>query len=131
MKIGLQAYIQKSVEAVDFYQRAFGASLGSHVRNADGTFMHAELELDGQLLMALSESGSAVGSENMKRHSPADYPTMNFCVCLGSEEAVKKAYDILIEGGIILLPLGPLPWSSCCANVIDRFGIFWYIYSGT
>jgi PhnB protein len=52
---------------------------------------------------------------------------LNGKVNLENEEAVKKAYDILIEGGNILLPLGPLPWSTCSANVVDRFGIFWYI----
>ncbi|WP_269140613.1 VOC family protein [Anaerocolumna chitinilytica] len=29
--------------------------------------------------------------------------------------------------GSILIPLGALPWSSCCANVMDKYGIFWYI----
>lgn len=125
--IALQAYIKRSVEAVEFYQKAFGAALGYNVRNDDGTFMHAELYLNGQLLLALSESGSDIGIENIKRYSPTDYPTMNFCVKFENGEAVKKAYDVLKEGGNILLPLGPLPWSACCANVIDRFGIFWYI----
>ncbi len=31
MKIGLQAYIKGSVEAVSFYQKAFGAVLGYSV----------------------------------------------------------------------------------------------------
>lgn len=127
MRIGLQAYIQRSVEAIELYKKAFGATLGYNVRNVDGTFMHAELYLDGQLLLSVSESGGNVGIENMKRYSPIDYPTMNFCVNLESEEAVKKAYDILAIEGNILLPLGSLPWSSCCANVVDKFGVFWYI----
>ncbi|MDF2906005.1 MAG: 3-demethylubiquinone-9 3-methyltransferase [Herbinix sp.] len=127
MRATLQAYIIGSVEAVEFYQKAFGAILGYHVKHKDGTFMHAELYLDGQLLLALSEAGSSVGFENMSRYSPGDYPTMNFCVSLESEDLVKKAYETLVEGGNILLPLGPLPWSACCANVVDRFGVFWYI----
>ncbi|GKX66728.1 VOC family protein [Inconstantimicrobium mannanitabidum] len=127
MKIGLQAYIQGTVEAVEFYQRAFGATLGYNVKNDDGTFMHAEINLDGQLLIALSEASSSVGIENIKRYSPTDYPTMNFSISLENEEAVKKSYEVLIEGGNILLPIGPLPWSACCANVIDKFGVFWYI----
>lgn len=128
MKIALQAYIQKSEEAIELYKKAFGVTLGYNVRNEDGTYMHAELYLDGELLLALSESSSSVGIENIKRYSPTDYPTMNFCVKLNDEVVVKKAYDILIEDGNILLPLGPLPWSSCCANVIDKFGVFWYLY---
>lgn len=127
MKIGFQAYLQGSAEAIDFYQKAFGAELGYNVLNEDGTYMHAELYLDGQLLLALSESGSNVGFENMKKYSPSDYPTMNFGVSLDNEEAVRKAYDSLIEGGNILLPLGSLSWSKCCANVVDKYGIFWYI----
>jgi PhnB protein len=127
MKIGLQVYVQRSAEAIKFYQKAFGATLGYNVRNDDGTFMHAELYLDGQLLIALSESSSDVGIKNVKNYSPTDYPTMNFGVNLDSEEAVKNAYDVLIEGGNILLPLGPLPWSISCANVVDKFGVFWYI----
>ena len=128
MKTSLQAYLKNSIEAVPFYEQAFGATLGYHVFNEDGTFMHAELNLDGQNLLSISESGSNVGKETLNHCSPADYPTMNFCVLLEDEEAVKKAYEILVEGGNILLPLGELPWSKCCANVIDRFGIFWYIY---
>ncbi len=127
MKIGLQAYIQGSAEAIEFYQKAFGAILGYNVRNDDGTYLHAELHLDGQLLISLSESSSSVGVENIRRYSSTDYPTMNFGVNLENEEAVRQAYSCLVEGGNILLPLGSLPWSTCCANVVDRFGVFWYI----
>jgi PhnB protein len=128
MKIGFQVYVQGTEEAVPFYERAFGAALGYNVKNPDGTYMHAELRVDGTLLLALSESGSSTGTENMKGYSSTDYPTMNFCVKLDTAEEVKRAYEVLIEGGNILLPLGPLPWSTCCANVVDRFGVFWYIY---
>ena len=127
MKIGMQAYVKGSADAVAFYQKAFGAKLGYNVLNTDGTYIHAELYVDGQMLMAVSESNSSVGLENINRHSSSDYPTMNFGINLDSEEAVKKAYEVLIEGGNILLPLGPVPWSTCCANVIDKFGVFWYI----
>lgn len=128
MKISLQVYIQGTEEAVPFYQKAFGATLGYNVKNPDGTYMHAELKVNGTQLLALSESGSSTGTENMKRYSSTDYPTMNFCVKLDSAEEVKRTYEVLIEGGNILFPLGPLPWSACCANVVDRFGVFWYIH---
>ncbi len=127
MKVGLQAYVKGSREAVAFYQKAFGVTLGYNVLNDDGSYMHAELYLDGQLLIAISESGSDVGTECMKKFSSSDYPTMNFCINFENEAAVKRAYDVLTESGNILIPLGALPWSSCCANVIDKYGIFWYI----
>jgi uncharacterized glyoxalase superfamily protein PhnB len=34
---------------------------------------------------------------------------------------------MLTKGGKILFLLGLLPWSSCCAEVIDKHGVYWYI----
>lgn len=45
----------------------------------------------------------------------------------GSEEAVRRAYDVLREGGTVIDPLGPCPWNLYCSNLIDRFGVFWWI----
>lgn len=46
---------------------------------------------------------------------------------MGSEEAVQRAFDVLSDGGVVLHPIGSLPWSSCCATVIDRYGVCWWI----
>jgi PhnB protein len=127
LKTTLQAYLHGSIDAVDFYQKAFDATLGYNVRNPDGTFMHAELYVDGVLLLALSESNNDIARENRMKYSATTYPAMNFCVSMENEQAVKKAYDILKEDANILYPLGPLPWNTCCANLVDKFGIFWYI----
>lgn len=32
-----------------------------------------------------------------------------------------------VEGGKILFPLGPLPWRSRCKDVVDKYGVHWYI----
>jgi len=127
MNIALQAYLKGSIEAVAFYKKAFGARLGFNVKNPDGTFMHAELNVDGKALLALSEADNHYDVENRTKYTPTSYPSMNFCVIYQDEEPVKRAYEILKEDANILLPLGSLPWSSCCANLIDKFGIFWYI----
>lgn len=54
-------------------------------------------------------------------------PTMSYSIDFVSEDEVRKAYSVLAEGGKVLLPLGSLPWSSCCAEVVDKFGVYWYI----
>ena len=127
MKIGLQAYLQGSVAAVDFYQKAFGATLGYHERNPDGTFMHAELYVDGELLLTVSESNISIAKDSRMQYTATTYPAMNFGVTLKDEHAVKHAYEVLQEDANILFPLGALPWSTSCANLVDKFGIFWYI----
>jgi PhnB protein len=127
MKTALQAYVHGSIAAVDLYQQAFGATLGYHVRNPDGTFMHAELYVDGELLLAVSEANNTIARDNRMNYSATTYPAMNFCVRLKDEHAVKHAYAVLQDEANILYPLGALPWSTCCANLVDQFGIFWYI----
>ena len=46
---------------------------------------------------------------------------------IGSAEAVENAYRVLSNGGVILEPLHEVPWSKCCATVIDKYGVCWWI----
>ena len=46
---------------------------------------------------------------------------------LESEEAVKNALEVLSDGGVVLEPIHELPWSSCNATVIDKYGVCWWI----
>ena len=42
---------------------------------------------------------------------------------MGSEEAVYNAFRILSGGGVIIEPIHELPWSKCCAAIIDKYGL--------
>jgi len=56
------------------------------------------------------------------------WETMTFNVFeMGSEEAVCNAFNILSNGGVIINPIHEVPWSKCCATVIDKFGVCWWI----
>ena len=46
---------------------------------------------------------------------------------MGSEENVAHALQVLSAGGVVLEPLHALPWSKCCATVIDRYGVCWWL----
>jgi len=47
---------------------------------------------------------------------------------LSDEADVRNAVDILTaDGGKILDPPRPLPWSQCAADVIDKYGVKWFI----
>jgi uncharacterized glyoxalase superfamily protein PhnB len=59
----------------------------------------------------------------------ASWPTMSYGIDLNSEEKTRKVYALLAEGGHVLRPLGPLPWNPCCADVVDKYGVYWYIYT--
>ena len=129
MKLGATLYIRNTVEAVEFYKEAFGVTLGGHERFPDGTYMHAELHRDGHEVFAVSESRNDTLVGILLRSTLKESrPTMSYGINFESAEEVAKAYSLLAEGGNVLLPLGSLPWSACCAEVVDKYGVYWYIY---
>ncbi len=128
MKLGATLYIKNTVEAIEFYKKAFGMTLGYHEKFPDGTFMHAALLKDGEEVFAVSESRNEAFVNIMLSSSLKESrPTMSYGINFNSDDEVKKAYEMLEKEGTVLLPLGALPWSSCCADVIDKYGVYWYL----
>jgi len=128
MKLGATLYIKNTVEAVKFYKEAFGMTLGYNEKFPDGTFMHAALLRDGHEVFAVSESQNDSFVNIMLSSSLKEArPTMSYGITFDNEDEVKKAYSMLAEGGKVLFPLGSLPWSSCCADVVDKYGVYWHI----
>jgi uncharacterized glyoxalase superfamily protein PhnB len=124
MKRSPQVYVRGSIEAVEMYCKAFGAEISFPILNDDKSeYQHCELSVDGQLFMAVSE---APNDCDVSKKSV--WQTMAFNVYeMGNEEAVRNAYDVLREGGTVIDPLGPCDWNPCCSNLIDKFGVFWWI----
>jgi uncharacterized glyoxalase superfamily protein PhnB len=124
MKISSQVYVRGSIEAAEIYCRAFGAEIGFNVKDEiTNEYQHCELMVDGQLFMALSEAPQDCDTGKKDK-----WQTMAFNVYeMGSEGAVRQAYDVLKEKGTVIDTLGPCDWNPCCSNLIDRFGVFWWI----
>jgi PhnB protein len=125
MILGATLYLRNSVSAVDFYMNAFNMTLGYNAKNTDGSYLHAELLKNGNSIFAVSESSD---DAIVKTMFSTQYPTMSYGINFDSDEELNHAYSMLIDGGRILRPLGLLPWSPCSADVVDKFGVYWYIY---
>lgn len=129
MNLGMTLYIKNTLEAVDFYQKAFGMTLGYNEKFPNGTYMHAELQKDGKTIFAVSETKNdeliTIMHELAKKKVP---PTTSCGINFDTEEAIKVAFDMLAKEGIVYRPIGELPWSPCSADVLDKFGVYWYIY---
>ena len=123
MKVYTQAYVRGSVEAAEMYCRAFGAEISFQIKDEKGVYEHCELSVGGEGILALSEA-----PDNCDTDKKAVWQTMAFNAFeLGSKENVQRAFDILSEGGTVLKELGPVPWNAFCADVIDKYGVFWWI----
>lgn len=126
MKNYNQVYVKNSFEAAELYCRAFGAEISRAFKNADSTaYEHCELSVSGEGFLALAEAKNPCDVRVVHQHR---WETMTFNVFeMGSEEAVHRALQVLSDGGVILEPIHELPWSKCCATVIDRFGVCWWL----
>jgi PhnB protein len=125
MSLGATLYVKNSVEAVEFYIEAFRMTLGYNVKNSDGSFLHAELLKGEELGFAVSENND---EEIVRSMLASKQPTMSYGVNLDNDDELNHAYEILVESGHILRELGPLPWSPCSADLVDKYGVCWYIY---
>ena len=129
MQTGMTLYIYNTLEAIEFYQEAFGLSLGYNEKFPDGTYMHAELQKNGVNVFAVSESPNRVLVSAMHEFAQnAVSPTTSVGLKFDTEDEIKHAYSMLVTEGIIHRPLGSLPWSVCSADVLDKYGVYWYIY---
>lgn len=129
MRLGMTLYIENTLEAVEFYQKAFGMTLGYNEKFPDGTYMHAELQKDGKSIFAVCETKrGAVAAALHELAGRELFPTTNCGIDFKTEEEVEAAYNMLKEEGIVRRPLGPLPWNPYSADVLDKYGVYWYIH---
>lgn len=43
------------------------------------------------------------------------------------EDSVRRAFDVLRDGRVVIEAIHELTWSKCCATVIDKYGVCWWI----
>lgn len=125
MDIGATFYVKNSIEAVDFYMNAFGMTLGYNVKYDDGTFLHAELQKGDKTIFSISENKD---EEIARAMLAAKQPTMNCGINFDNDDELHHAYNMLSKDGHVLRELGPLPWSPLSADVVDKYGVCWYIF---
>ena len=105
---------QKSKEAFEFYKDVFG----------DVTL--------------LSENPLAVvytlyGRRFMHLNGGPGYPinpSISFFVGMDTEAEIEQAWQKLIEGGNVLMPLNTYPWSAKFGWCADRYGVNWQLMLG-
>ncbi|MCK5129953.1 MAG: VOC family protein [Clostridiales bacterium] len=117
-KFGVGIAIKNNVEAVAFYKKVFGLELGFYEKFPDGTYQHAELKKDGEVVF---------GVVGLIHDFDAKKQIISFGVNFDNEAEVLEAFNMLSKSGTVKEPIGAVPWSSYCASVIDKFGVTWWI----
>lgn len=129
MQLGATLYIHNTLEAAKRYQHAFGLTLGYHALNPDGSYLHASLCRDGQEVFAISESrNDALVNLLCQADIHTNRPIANLGLDFPTEEEVRHAFAMLAKDGTVTLPLQSLPWCPLAGEVVDKYGVYWYIH---
>lgn len=117
--------------AMALYKKAFGAEC-VHIERYDdapeGSGMNERGDMSGKVMHAvLTICGSTVNV------CDAEEPvTRGDFICLYVEmspDAVRRAYEALLPGGRVIVPIGEQFFSPLYAFVEDRFGVRWQLKS--
>lgn len=115
--LGVGLCLRHSREAAALYCDAFGLELGYHVLNRDGSFFHSELYRDGDEVLSVVEADAPPCRDN----------PVQLGFTFADRDALLRAFSLLQEGGSVRMDVCELPWSPCAAEVVDRFGVRWYL----
>lgn len=115
--IGIGLCVKGSVAAVNLYCAAFDLTLGYHVLNRDGSYYHSELYSGENEMLSVVEADDGTPHNN----------PVQLCYTFDSEEQLRGAFKLLSAEGRVRMDVCALPWSPCAAEVVDRFGIRWYL----
>lgn len=126
MKNHTQVYVKNSIEAVKTYCKAFGAEITFDIKNDSGTeYEHCEISVDEKVFLAISEAQNPCDVEFVHKMK---WETMTFNVFeMGTEKNVQRAFDVLSDGGVAIEEIHEAPWNKCCATVIDKYGVCWWL----
>ena len=121
---------KQAEEAVQFYQTVFRdvkllsktyySEEGFEVHQMPaGTAMAINFELCGSEFQAIN--GGPVFKTN---------PSISFFVMCEDDREAENYWNILVDGGKILMPIDKYEWSERYGWLEDKYGISWQIYTG-
>jgi len=126
-RLGSHVYVKDSAEAVELYREAFGLEIkGEPTLDSDGKIWHCVLQKNGEEYFSISEE-KYLPEMLIKEYPKETRPVMLFEIEFANEDELKKAFELLSKDGNPCAGLKVEPWSKLSCDVIDRFGVFWYL----
>lgn len=119
----LNAYItlKDCNKAIEFYKIAFGAIEKGKLRMPDGKVAHAEVEIEGSLLMMCDEIEEW---HNKSAETLGDTPMCFSLYVKDVDSAYQKALD---AGAKVVTPVADMFYGDRVGQLVDPFGYRWMI----
>ena len=117
-----QLVVSPCAEALEFYERAFGAQVGMRMPGPDGLLMHAEMNIGGSIVM-LADEVNMPGE--VLRKSPKNAGAITGGVMLYVEDVDTVFQRALVEGAKPVREPTNEFWGDRFAQIQDPFGHVW------
>ncbi|MBC7979223.1 MAG: VOC family protein [Armatimonadetes bacterium] len=113
--------VQGASEAIDFYQRAFGATERYRLTDsASGKIGHAELDVNGSMFMLSDEN-----PDWNKSPKTLGGTTVKFCLMV---ENADVSFDRAVAAGAtVIMPVSDQFYGYRCGSVLDPYGYEWML----
>ena len=124
---GVGIAVHSIEEAVEFYTEALGLELKDRYHFPEGhphcgRLMHAEMGKGDKTFFAIGLLQDYQCGFDPKKQ------VIGFGAHFHTEAELRATFDALSDGGIVTEPFGTVhSWTPCCATVIDKYGVSWWI----
>ena len=112
-------YVSKSAEAIEFYQKAFGAKEVMRLTSPDGGIAHAEIEIGNAKLMLADENPQWGNLGPIARGGP----TCGFALYVPDVDAAFA--HAVACGATVVMPVMDMFYGDRTGSVTDPFGHKW------
>lgn len=113
--------IKNCSDAIDFYKKAFDAKERNRLLLPNGLIGHAELEIEGSLLMMADEN------PEWGTKSPQTIGGNPMVFSLYVKDADKAFQKVVDAGATVVMPVKDMFYGDRMGQVMDPFGYQWMI----
>ena len=108
-------------EAIEFYKKAFDAKEKGRLLMPDGSIGHAEIDIEGSLLMMAEEN---IEWDNRSPKTLGGSPMSFSLYVKDTDKAFQRAID---AGATIVMPVTDMFYGDRVGQIMDPFGYKWMI----
>jgi PhnB protein len=117
-------------EAIEFYQKALGAEVMMLMRfkqAPDQSMVRAETAEKVMHARLRIRDAIVLMSDGMCNGEPQKFEGFSLTLSVSSAEEVDRAFNALVEGGQVRMPLDKTFFSPRFGMLTDKFGVCWII----
>jgi PhnB protein len=116
--------VSNAAEAIEFYKKAFGATVDGEAHLMPGTdkIMHVRLVINGSLIMLCDDMSAMM---NRRSETPEALGGSPITLALSLKD-VQSFWDKAIAGGAtVTMPLADMFWGDRYGQIVDPYGHKW------